>query len=421
MRKKMFQIGCVGDDFTGSSDAASFLCSQGLKTILFNEIPEQPLTEDCDAVVIALKSRTAPVEQAVSDTLRALRWLRQNGAEKLYVKYCSTFDSTPAGNIGPVLDAALEEFSIPYTLLCPSLPVNGRTVKDGDLYVNGVPLHQTHMRNHPLTPMWDCHIPALMKEQSKFPCLVLPLSQMEQGKQALQERVSQFAKEHPHFYIVPDYYEDRHGELIWECFSQLPLMSGGSGLLGNPALKELGRNWKEQETARAPGKTILLAGSCSVATLGQIAAYQASGGPSVKVDPVSVLEGTCSAGSLWEQYSGRDNILFYSSDSAENVKNTQRLGRERVAAALEETMASLAQLAAQSGYTQIIVAGGETSGAVTKALGYDAFWIGQSVAPGVPVMAPVTEGALRLVLKSGNFGQPDFFTRAIACTAQGGN
>ncbi len=419
MGKQAFRIGCVGDDFTGSGDAASFLRSQGLKTVLFNEIPEKPLEESCDAVVIALKSRTEPVKKAVGDTLRALHWLKDNGAEILYVKYCSTFDSTREGNIGPVLDAALESFELPYTVLCPALPVNGRTVHDGKLYVSGVALHETHMKNHPLTPMWDCRIPELMRQQSKYPCFLVPLSLMAQGPEAVAAQAAQYSREHKHFYLVPDYYEDSHADLIWKSFPGLKLLSGGSGLVGAGVLNRVGRDERDTANVREPGKSLLLAGSCSVATLGQIANYQASGNPSVKIDPMEVLEGKVTAKDLWEQQGGTDGILFYCSDSPENVKKMQLLGRERVAAALENTMASLARLASQDGYTQIIVAGGETSGAVTKALGHEAFWIGESVAPGVPVMMPVGEGKLRLVLKSGNFGQPDFFERAITCTKKG--
>ena len=147
------RVGCIADDFTGASDAASFLRRQGMKTVLFNGLPEEKLPENCDAIVVALKSRTAPVKEAVNDSIQALKWMKAQGAAQLYIKYCSTFDSTKEGNIGPILDAALETFDIPYTLVCPSLPVNGRTVKEGSLFVNGIPLHESHMKNHPLTPM----------------------------------------------------------------------------------------------------------------------------------------------------------------------------------------------------------------------------------------------------------------------------
>lgn len=413
------RIGCVADDFTGASDAASFLRRQGMKTILFNEIPKGSLEEECDAVVIALKSRTAPVKEAVEDSLNALTWMKENGARQLYVKYCSTFDSTKEGNIGPILDAALERFGVQYTLLCPSLPVNGRTVKDGCLYVNGVPLHETHMKNHPLTPMWDARIRVLMQEQSKYPCLEISAEELNAGKEVVAPKVEAFAKEHPHFYVVPDYYEDIHAEWIYECFGDLPLLSGGSGLLGAEALRISQSGEERVSEEEQAGKSLLLAGSCSRATLEQIALYQESGKPSYRIEPAAVLSGEVNAETIWQEMKGRDGVLYYSSDSAEKVKEAQVAGREQVAAALEGLMSDLARKAVKEGFTQIIVAGGETSGAVTKGLGYGSYIIGESIAPGVPVMIPMEDKKIRLVLKSGNFGQPEFFACAIEKTSKG--
>ena len=418
MAKKII-MGCVADDFTGASDAASFLRKQGMKTVLFNEVPDGRLEEDCDAAVIALKSRTAPVQEAVDDSMKALRWLRKNGADQLYVKYCSTFDSTKEGNIGPILDAALEEFEIPYTVLCPSLPVNGRTVKDGCLYVNGVPLHETHMKNHPLTPMWDADISVLMREQSKYPCLKVSAGLMKQGREAVEKEVALFAEGKEHFYVIPDYYEDVHGEWIHDCFGSLPLLSGGSGLLGCDVLHIERESLEQAQEQVQVGRSLLLAGSCSKATLEQIECYRKSGKPSVKIDPWRLLDGDTTPEQIWEQMKGQDGVLFYSSDRAEKVRENQREGKEKVAEILEQTMAALARLAVGDGYTQVIVAGGETSGAVTRGLGYQSYLIGESIAPGVPVMTPMEDRKIRLVLKSGNFGQPDFFERAVRVTTTG--
>lgn len=419
MSARIIKIGCVADDFTGASDAASFLRKQGLKTILFNEIPKSALLESCDAVVIALKSRTAPVDEAVNDSMNALKWMKENGAQQLYVKYCSTFDSTKEGNIGPILDAALEEFQIPYTILCPSLPVNGRTVKDGCLYVNGVPLHETHMKNHPLTPMWDADISVLMREQSKYPCMKLTSEDLRNGKAYIQEKIEEFAEGKDHFYVIPDYFEDVHGMWIYSCFDNLPLLSGGSGLLGNYEYYTDHMAETSGEELQEVGKTLLLAGSCSKATLEQIERYQATGNPTVRIDPWELIAGEISAEKLWETWEGKDQILFYSSDRAENVRKVQTEGKEKVAELLEQTMASLAVYAVRAGYTQVIVAGGETSGAVTKGLDYESYIIGESIAPGVPVMIPMSAKQIRLVLKSGNFGQPEFFEKAVEMTTTG--
>lgn len=413
------RVGCIADDFTGASDAASFLRRQGMKTVLFNGLPEEKLPENCDAIVVALKSRTAPVKEAVNDSIQALKWMKAQGAAQLYIKYCSTFDSTKEGNIGPILDAALETFDIPYTLVCPSLPVNGRTVKEGSLFVNGIPLHESHMKNHPLTPMWASDITVLMKEQSKYPCMKLSIQELREGKEAVLAKVEKFAAEHPRFYIVPDYYEDAHAELILGIFGDLSLMTGGSGLLGAEAFRKKAAGEAKEEMTVPAEKSLLLAGSCSKATLEQIDTYQKAGGFSVHVDPLRLLNGEVTVDSLWEEGKGASKVLYYSSDKADNVKKVQEAGREKVAELLEQTMSTLAQRAVKDGYTQVIVAGGETSGAVTQGLGYQSYLIGESVAPGVPVMTPAGNRALRLVLKSGNFGQPDFFERVVKMTTEG--
>ena len=415
----MAKFGCVADDFTGASDAASFLRSVGCQTVLYNEIPESDLTVDADAVVIALKSRTAPVQTAVEDSLKAFAWLRRNGMERLYLKYCSTFDSTREGNIGPVVDAMLETLGQRFTILCPSLPVNGRVVKGGLLYVNGVPLHETHMKNHPLTPMWDADIAVLMAEQGKYPSVKVSAELLAQGKAAVLDYCRTQAGDAPHFYVIPDYYEDVHAEQIMEIFEELPFLTGGSGLLGAKALGLSRPAGEAPAPAKAAGGSILLAGSCSAATLEQIRVYQQSGGNSLRIDPLELLTGQQTPESIWARAKGLQNVLIYCSDSPENVKKMQQYGRDTVASLLEQTMAALARLAVKDGITQVIVAGGETSGAVTKGLGYACYRIGESVAPGVPVMEPVENAALRMVLKSGNFGQPDFFQRAMELTTRG--
>lgn len=417
MSNQQLLFGCVADDFTGASDIASFLRSLGMTTLLCNGVPAKVPDVSCGAIVIALKTRTAPVKESVEDSLRAIRWLRAQNARQLYVKYCSTFDSTKEGNIGPILDAALEELRVPYTLLCPSLPVNGRTVRDGKLYVNGVPLHETSMRNHPLTPMWDADLGVLMREQSKYPCMKLSLEDMRRGKEAVDEMLRAFGEGKEHFYVVPDYYEQEHADLILSCFGELPLLSGGSGLLGAECLR-LPADAEDSLPQREVGKTLLLAGSCSEATLAQIEHYRRCGKKLVRVEPGRLMSGQQSARLLWEENRGEDEVLFYSSDKVENVRRAQENGKEKVSRLLEQTMSELASLAARDGYTQIIVAGGETSGAVILGLEYHSFLVGESIAPGVPVMIPTQDKKLRLVLKSGNFGQEDFFLRAVRITAE---
>ena len=449
-----FELGVVADDFTGASDAASFMVQGGLETVLFTGVPEagRENIHGARAVVIALKTRTMEREQAVEESMEAFRWLRKAGARCLYFKYCSTFDSTPEGNIGPVADAVMEELGIPYTLLCPSLPVNGRTVRDGALYVNGLPLHESHMRNHPLTPMWDCRISELMRGQSRYPCVAVDENGRiagltrgvpetnalcpAAGKNGIDAQSGAFAGANAkleelaarwgHLYAVPDYETDGQGQGIARAFSHLPFLTGGSGLAG--ALSRVftdeeeknGSLIKEPRRDGTPGRAILMAGSCSAMTRRQVQAYLADGGFGVRLVPEEIVAGAQSAETVWEQIrdAGR-TPLVYSSAAPEDVLKSQQMGRERVAQAIEGLFAGLAVRAVEAGWTRVISAGGETSGAVTRALGCVGYRIGDSVAPGVPVMTPLDRPELRLILKSGNFGAEDFFERALRLTEGG--
>ncbi|WP_368379487.1 four-carbon acid sugar kinase family protein, partial [[Clostridium] symbiosum] len=269
MKKKLDHIllGCVADDFTGASDAASFLAKQGIKTLLFNGIPKDTeVVRDCAAVVIALKTRSIAASGAVRDTLAALEWLRAHGAEQFYFKYCSTFDSTPEGNIGPVIDAALEKYEIPYTLLCPSLPVNRRIVKDGVLIVDGKPIAEGHMAHHPLNPIWASELAALMKPQGKYPCMIIGEELLSCSEEMIMEEVKKFSENNSHFYIIPDYTTDNQGQKIAEVFGKERLLTGGSGIL-----EHLAAQYREEYECQGEnilptwteGKGIALSGSCS--------------------------------------------------------------------------------------------------------------------------------------------------------------
>ena len=409
MGEKFF-LGVVADDFTGASDAASFLAEAGLSVILCNEIPGK-LEQTPDAIVIALKSRTIPADDAVRQSIDAFKWLKSKGAGQIYFKYCATFDSTEKGNIGPVVDAVLDEFGIDFTVVCPALPVNGRIVKDGILYVNGIKLEDSHMKDHPLTPMRDSYVPRLMEKQSKCRAFTISIDEMKAGvKNPHCEG---------HYCYVPDYYENEHGDLIAETFGDIPFLTGGSGLAGALARRYAKlhgiRSDSEKSVSPSDGKTLLLAGSCSKVTLEQIAEYQKSH-ESLQILPEKLLNGEQTHEKILEDL--KDGILIYSSQSPDEMKKTQALGQERVASAIEAELSNLAVDSVKHGYTKIISAGGETSGAVTKALGYSAFYIGKSVAPGVPVMTPVENPELRIVLKSGGFGQKDFFARAVEMTKE---
>lgn len=423
---KKLLLGCVADDFTGASDVASFLVKAGLMTVLLNGIRGKKMDDDnsTQAIVIALKSRTIPAGEAVEQSIRAFEWLKQAGAEKLYFKYCSTFDSTGQGNIGPVTDAVMEHFHIPYTLLCPSLPVNGRTVKGGRLLVYGVPLHKSHMKDHPLTPMWDDSIEELMRPQGKYPCVLAEVPMLEDQKafSCLKQRMEELAEEKGHAYLVPDYYQDEHGDLIAERFGTLELFTGGSGLAGalGKYLAERGLTvTSNHNTEKVKGKALLLAGSCSAITLKQIEAYKRTGKPCYRIYPQKLLSGEEKVSRIWEWIrEQKETPLVYSSAPPEEILENQKIGGENTAGKIEEALAALAVKAVEEGFARIISAGGETSGAITKALGCSSYFIGESVAPGVPIMTPLERIGLRLVLKSGNFGQEEFFEEALQMTGE---
>ncbi len=411
------RVGCIADDFTGASDIASFFSLGGMKTVLSNGVPDGILSEEADAVVIALKSRSIPAQSAVHQSLQALEWLLQAGAEHIYIKYCSTFDSTPAGNIGPVCDAVMDAMGVPYTILCPALPVNGRTVKDGRLSVNGVPLHKSSMKDHPLNPMWDDRLEVLMKDQSRYPVFTLSWDAVKEGADHTAAICQNLAQKHRRCYIAPDFYDESQGTDLAAAFPDLKLYTGGSGLARPLAERWMRDQDREEEERFRPqkGNALLLAGSCSQATRQQIAAYQKTGAASFRIYPDEFLDGSQNFEDVRrfiDSHPG-ENMLIYSSASPK-VRQTQKHSGEQASAVIEETLAGAASYARQRGILRIIVAGGETSGAVTERLGYSLFWIGESVAPGVPVMRPVENRNAGLVLKSGNFGSEDFFARAVA-------
>lgn len=400
------KIGVIADDFTGASDAASFLAKSGARVIMCNEIPGK-MTADFDALVVALKSRSAAKEEALAQSGQALQFLREQGCEQFYFKYCSTFDSTPQGNIGVVMDALMETLDVPYSLLCPSLPVNGRTVLNGILYVNGQPLSESPMKDHPLNPMWDSEIANLMRPQSHFPCEVMSREQMK--TEWIEQLKQKHAKER--FYLIPDYETDADGEQIASLFGDLPLLSGGSGLL---EYLYRGERHAHEDAETAVHRAILLCASCSQASKNQVHAYQESGYPSVAVDAGALLDGTLDADSLFTWVKQQPMPVLIYSDAIDKDMQTLRTHSDFAAcsAAMERFMAEMSRLAYAEGYERIVVAGGETSGAVIRALGFESFFIERSVDPGVPILRPLDSPNHTLILKSGNFGSRDFFKKA---------
>ena len=417
----MIKIGCIADDFTGASDAASYLQKGGLKTVYLNGdhlTDTPPLDADTQALVIALKCRSIPAEEAIQQVCQAGRWLRSHGTEHIYYKYCSTFDSTESGNIGPVVDWLMDDLQCSYTVLCPALPANGRTVKDGILYVYGKPLAESSMRYHPITPMRKSYLPDLMEMQSRYPCYCATTSLLKGPVSELREKIAAY-QTHGHFTLAVDYQTDADGEAIAARFGSLPLLTGGSGLL-----EHLGRYYCPPQAVEAVPVAqrysnqrgrLILAGSCSATTQRQVARYLGAGLGAVKIDPIALMQNRQSISNFKRQLQyAEGDILFYSTDTPEQVKSNQTHGAERISALLETTMGELAKEAVACGYDRIIVAGGETSGRVMKMLHYNAFEIHESIAPGVSRMVPVQNRNLNLVLKSGNFGGDDFFISAMS-------
>ncbi len=414
-------LGVIADDFTGGTDIAGFLVQNGLSVTQFIGVPESALAGNKpDAAVISLKSRSCPVEEAVNDSLAALKWLADQGCKRFFFKYCSTFDSTAKGNIGPVTDALLDALQSDFTIMCPALPVNGRTVYKGYLFVDALPLNESGMRHHPVTPMLDSNLMRLTEQQSKGKAANIPFGIMEEGPQAILNSLDGLRKQGVR-YAVPDALKDEHLVYLGEAVADLPLVTGGSGLAMGMARHIAGQNNMDGKTSMDAGmppggKSIILAGSASVMTNAQVARYLDKA-QSWKVEVSRCITDTdayaAEVASWLKSLAPSDNApLVYATAGVEELGAVQKeFGAEASGKAVESFFSALASLLKDAGYDHFIVAGGETSGSVVKALGIKAFHIGPQIAPGVPWVRAV-ECPISLALKSGNFGTEDFFTVA---------
>jgi 3-dehydrotetronate 4-kinase len=414
-------LGCIADDLTGATDLANTLVRQGMRTVQVIGVPDAgaPLPE-AEAVVVALKSRTIPAAEAVALSRAALASLRSAGAQQYFFKYCSTFDSTDAGNIGPVADALLADLGETFTIACPAFPENKRTIYLGHLFVGDVLLSDSSMRNHPLTPMTDANLVRVLGRQTKGKVGLVPFAAVNRGPQAIgAEFVKLRAAGLRH--AVVDAVEDGHLISIGAACTDMRLITGGSGIaLGLPA------NFRRQgllSTSGAAdalpavgGRAAVIAGSCSAATLAQIE-HMKQGRPAFAVDPLALAAGEDVVGRALAWASDRVTggpVLIYASAPPEEVARTQaKLGRERAGELVEGALADIAAGLVAAGVRRLIVAGGETAGAVVQRLGIKALRIGPQIDPGVPWTASIGEPALALALKSGNFGAVDFFTKAF--------
>ncbi len=417
-------LGCIADDFTGATDLANTLTRRGMHTVQTIGLPSGTAPE-ADAVVVALKSRTIPPAEAVAQSLAACRWLKAQGAKQIFFKYCSTFDSTDQGNIGPVADALLDELGSSFTIACPAFPENGRTIYLGHLFVGGDLLSDSSMRNHPLTPMRDANLVRVLGRQTPHKTGLVPYRVVKQGAPAIAEAFAALQAQGVRHAIV-DAVEDRDLENIGAASSALPLITGGSGVaIGLPANYRVARLIPRRDTVPAlkkvGGPGVVLSGSCSAATLGQVQRFSAAH-PSRAIDP-QVLATSPDAHirelTDWAlaQLAKGPALIFASAPPDKVAEIQSRFGREKAGEMIEQALAGIAAALAAQNVRRFVVAGGETSGAVVSALGVTSLEIGPQIAPGVP--ATLSHGKTRyaLALKSGNFGGPDFFTEALEALA----
>lgn len=412
-------LGCIGDDFTGSSDLANTLAKAGMRTVQYTGIPSDAAAKDVEAGVVALKSRSIDPRDAVSQSLAALDWLREQGCRQYFFKYCSTFDSTREGNIGPVIDALADALDADRVIVCPAFPGAGRSVYQGHLFVHDRLLSESGMENHPLTPMTDPDIRRVLAPQTRHGVGHIDARTVLEGKAAIRIALAGL-RERGQRLVVVDAMRDQDLIEIGAAARDLKLITGGSGVaLGLPA------NFAKADLlAPGPGKwqgmsgrCVALSGSCSTATRAQVRLHQKSH-PTREIHAEEVINGTLSASAIADWLADEKGIpLAFSSADPETVKAVQdRFGRECSALALEAFFAEVARALIARGVTKILTAGGETSGAVVEGLGLKSLEIGPEIDPGVPALR--ADDNLVLALKSGNFGSPDYFARAAAILAE---
>jgi len=415
-------LGCIADDFTGATDLANTLVRNGMRTVQTIGVPETHAGQDigqADALVVALKSRTIPAEDAVALSLAALQWLRAQGCRQFVFKYCSTFDSTDAGNIGPVAEALLAALDSDFTIACPAFPENGRTIFRGHLFVGDALLSESGMEHHPLTPMTDANLVRVLQRQSRGKVGLLRYDAVARGAAATADRIEALRADGVRLAIA-DAVSDADLLTLGQACADLPLITGGSGIaLGLPEnFRRVGllpQRGDADAVPRIGGPGVVLAGSASRATNGQVARWLEQNRPALRIDPLALARGEAVVdAALAFAASHAEPVLIYATTSPEQVKAVQaELGMERAGHLVEQALAAVAAELLARGTRRFVVAGGETSGAVVQALGVSALRIGAQIAPGVP--ATVTPGArpLALALKSGNFGGENFFAEAL--------
>ncbi len=414
-------LGCIADDFTGATDLASNLVRSGMRVVQTIGIPTHALSEDCDAVVVALKTRTVSASNAIAQSLQALAWLQAQGTQQFYFKYCSTFDSTPEGNIGPVAEALMEALGEDFTIASPAFPENGRTIFKGHLFVGDVLLSASGMKDHPLTPMRNSNLVQVLQEQTKRQVGLIEYSTVTKGPVAIRQRIAQLKKQGIGLAIV-DTLSNEDLMKLGPALSDLRLITAGSGVaIGLAQNFGIESSNQAAQLPKASGRKAIVSGSCSVATNAQVAHFLATGGAGLAINPLSLVQDQSVVDDVmqWVEQQNPDHpILIYATAEPESVRAVQsQLGVAKAGEMVEEALSSIAKRLVCQGINQLVVAGGETSGACVKALGIESMRIGTAIAPGVPwchASSPFAQaGSLHITLKSGNFGAEDFFTQAF--------
>ena len=415
-------LGAIADDFTGATDLCSMLVRGGMRTVQLIGVPpaDTPIP-DVDAIVVALKSRTAPARQAIGESLAALKWLQAAGARQFFFKYCSTFDSTPQGNIGPVADALVNALGCGFALACPAFPANARTVYQGHLFVAGSLLNESGMENHPLTPMTDANLVRVLSHQSEGTVGLVPFVTVDRGANAIRDAMTEL-KERGRRYAIVDAITDAHLISIGEAAAKHALITGGSGVaMGLPENFRRARLLPDTvdpgALPRIEGACAVIAGSCSRATLAQLG-FARGHLPVFELDALATPDAAAlsDAALAWasDKIGGKPVVIAASAPPEKVAALQARVGREQAGALVEDAVARIAEGLVARGVRKMVVAGGETSGAVVGRLGVRSLRIGAEIDPGVPWTLASGSGAdLMLALKSGNFGATDFFLKAF--------
>lgn len=401
-------IGVIADDVTGATDVAAALSRAGLRTLLSLTGDIDAHDTDADAIVIGLKTRSIAVADAVAQSLDALQALRRAGADVFYVKYCSTFDSTDTGNIGPITEALAAALDVTAVVTTPAAPLHGRTVYRGHLFVGGLPLHETHMREHPVTPMRDSFLPRLLTPQVAGTVKMVPLDTVREGADALRSFIAAAAQLPPTagaMHVIVDALEESDLAVLAEAVEGQVLTAGSAGLIGAMAQRIQSRG--DRVAAPPQGRTAILAGSCSARTLEQVARFRASGGAAYQLTaaPGETADDLAAAALAWwdAQPEERSAMIYSSSPAAERDPRIADAGE-----LYERAAGLIAVRLSDRGLRRMLIAGGETSGQVVQSLGLRTAVVGEEAALGAPwIHDPARD--LHLVLKSGNFGGPDLF------------